>query len=185
MKGDARVGRRYARALFGTALKYDVVKSVEDDLAGIVGLLHNDRQFRDFVMSPYRSREEKIAVAEKLFSDRVTALTMQLLRLVLEKRRELEIETIRAEFVRLRREHYRIVYATITSAEEMPAEQRERLVARVQALTGKTLEPEFRIDPHLMGGVRVAYDDYVLDGSVRGALNRLQERLKYDLLKQT
>jgi F-type H+-transporting ATPase subunit delta len=35
-----------------------------------------------------------------------------------------------------------------------------------------------------MGGIRVAYGNFVLDGSVRGALDRLKDRLIYDVLKQ-
>ncbi|HEY0866566.1 MAG TPA: F0F1 ATP synthase subunit delta, partial [Fimbriimonas sp.] len=74
---DARIARRYAQALFTTALRYDVVKAVEEDLEAISRLIETDKSFRDFVMAPYTSREEKAKIAERVFSDRVTALTMQ------------------------------------------------------------------------------------------------------------
>jgi len=181
---DTRVGRRYAKALFTTALKYDLVKSVEDDLHAIVGLLRTDPGFRNFLMAPYRGREEKVALLDRVFSDRVTALTMQVLRVMLEKRREAELEVIEAEYIRLRRENQRIVYATFTSAEVLDENQKTALVQKLATGLGKTIEGEFQVDPHLMGGVRVTYENYVLDGTVRGALSRLREKLRYDLLKQ-
>lgn len=182
---DIRVAKRYAQALFQTALKYNIISSVEDDLGGIVSLLINNRKFRTLIMSPEVSREEKLKFIDRLFSDRITATTMSALRLLLEKNREMEIEWVQREFVRLRRKHENVLFATITSSEALEPDQRQKLVAKFEQLTGMRLEPEYRIDPHLLGGVRIAYDNYVLDGSLRGELRRLRERLLHDVLKQS
>ncbi|MBI1756840.1 MAG: ATP synthase F1 subunit delta [Fimbriimonas ginsengisoli] len=182
---DRRVARRYAAALFATALRYDVVKSVEEDLAGIVGLLSHDKGFRGFLLSPYVGREEKLKIAEKLFSDRVTALTMQALRLMLEKRREGEVEALREEFVTLRRRHDGVIFATVSSAEALDKDQQKQVVAKVGLITGKAIEPHFLVDPRLIGGVKVAFENIVLDGTLRGSLNLLGDRLRHDVLMQT
>jgi len=181
---NSGVARRYAQALFSTALSHDVVKSVEDDLNSIVGLLENDPEFREFVIAPYTGRDAKIAILEKLFSDRVTALTMQALRVMLEKRREDEIIGIRNEYVTLRREHEGAVFATITSAYEIDGKQSKELLAKLEKTIGKKIEAEFKLDTTLIGGIRVAYGNYVLDGSVRGTLSSLRDKLRHDLLKQ-
>jgi len=172
---DHRVCRRYAQALFSTALKYDTIRSVEDDLNAIVGLLQTDEGFRDFVIAPYTGREEKIATIDRIFSDRITALTLQVLRVMLEKRREEEIEGVRDEYVKLRRDHEGVIYATATSA---------ALVSKLETILGKKIEADFKIDPQIIGGIRVAYGNYILDGSIRGALSNLRDRLRHDLLKQ-
>lgn len=182
---DIRVAKRYAQALFDTALKYDVIAPVEDDLGGIVSLLQNNRQFRAMLISPEVSREEKMSLIDRLFSDRVTAITLQALRLLLEKGREAEIEWVQREFVSLRREHQNAVYVVVTSSEALEEDQRRALIDRLAQVTGKRIESEFRIDPHLIGGVRVAYENYVLDGSLRGELRRLRERFLHDVLKQS
>lgn len=181
---DTKVARRYATALFITAQKNDVVKSVEDDLTAISSLLENDQKFKDFILSPHVGREEKIQIAEKLFSDRVTALTMQALRLMLVKRRENEISFVRNEFVAMRREHGSVAYVLVTSAEALDADQKDGIVAKLAQQTGKSVEADYRIDPRMIGGVKVQIGDYVLDGTVRGSLRRLNERLRRDLLKQ-
>ncbi len=181
---DARVGKRYAQALFSTAERYDVVQSVEDDLNTIVNLMEKDRGFRDFVLAPYTSRDEKVRIIERIFSDRITALTMQVLRVMLEKRREGEIEAVRDEFVNLRRIATGTIYVTVTSAEAMPDDQQKTLLAKIAKSTGKKVEAAFRIEPLLIGGVKVAYENYVLDGTIRGGLNHLRDRLKHDILKQ-
>lgn len=181
---DNRVGRRYAQALFGAATNLDVIKSVEDDLASIVRLLENDTRFRQFIIAPYTSRDEKLAIAERIFSDRVTALTMQVLRVMLIKRREGELPAVYREYVALRRAAGNVVYVVVTSAIELDADQKSRLISKLQQQLNTTVEADYRVDARIVGGVKVAFGNSVLDGSVRGSLNRLRDRIKYDLLKQ-
>lgn len=181
---DKRIGRRYAKALFSTALKHDVVDSVEGDLAGISALLKNDARFRNFLLAPYMGREEKMKIIDRIFSDRITALTMRVLRLVLEKRREAELPSILSEFETLRREHDGIVYIKVTTSESIPDDQKANLLSKLSVVLGKKIEPEFDIDPKLIGGLRVAYENNIIDGSAKGTLGRMRERLRYDLLKR-
>jgi F-type H+-transporting ATPase subunit delta len=181
---DHRVAKRYALALFETARKYDIVSAVEADLGAFTGLIEKDPEFRFFFVAPYTSRQEKVAIVEKIFSDRITALTMQLIRVMLEKGREREIQGVSLEFANLRRAHDGIVHATVTSATELTAKQKSSLIARLEATQGKKFEADFEIDPRLMGGVKVAFGSYVLDGSVRGNLGKLRDQLRHDLLKQ-
>jgi F-type H+-transporting ATPase subunit delta len=76
------------------------------------------------------------------------------------------------------------VYATVTSATILDREQQDAIVAKVETVLGKKVEPEFLTDSALIGGVKVAYDNFVLDGTAKGALNKLRDKLRYDLLKQ-
>lgn len=183
-QADARVGKRYAQALFGTAQRFDVVQAVEDDLKSIVSLMEKDKGFRDFVLAPYTSREEKVKIIERIFSDRITALTMQVLRVMLEKRREGEIEAVHNEFVVLRRAATDTIFVTVTSAEALDEGQRKALISKIEQSTAKKVEAEFNVEAALLGGVKVTFGNYVLDGSVKGALAHLRDRLKHDLLKQ-
>jgi F-type H+-transporting ATPase subunit delta len=181
---DARIGRRYAQALFNTAKAHMMVAAVEEDLNGIANLLREDTTFRHFLILPTTGSEEKTAILERIFGDRITSLTMQVLRVMLEKGREAEIETVTAEFSRLRRESAEIELATITTAYPLDPDQKEAILAGLQKRLHKIVEAKFIVDPRVIGGVRVAYGSFVLDGSARGHLNRLRERLHHDVLKQ-
>jgi len=91
---------------------------------------------------------------------------------------------VRQQYVILRREEGNVLYAHVTSAEALDEAQKTALVKKLQDKAGKRVEADFAIDTNLIGGVKVAVGNFVLDGSVRGTLNRLRDRLKYDLLKQ-
>jgi len=182
---DTKVAKRYAHALFEAAKSADVVESVETDLNAVAGQIENDDRFREFLLSPHVGRDERIQILERIFSDRITALTMSAIRLMMNKRRENEIAEVRNEFVRLRRAYKKIVYVLVTSAEPLSDEHKKQIEAKLEKLTGEDIEPEFKVDSTLIGGVRVSYGDYVLEGTIRGALRRLRDRLRIDVLKQT
>ena len=181
---DARIGKRYAQALFGTAQRFEVVEAVEDDLNSIVKLMGRDRSFKHFLLAPYTSRDEKVKALERIFSDRITALTMQVLRVMLEKRREGEIESVHTEFVNLRRAATQTIYVSVTSAEAVDEAQKKALIAKIEKTTGKKVESDFAVDASLIGGIKVAFENYVLDGTLKGGLARLRDTLKHDVMKQ-
>lgn len=181
---EIRVAKRYAKALFQTALAANTIESVESDLASLKQLLENDQELRTFFFSPNWSRENKLRIATEMFSDRVTAITMQVIRLMLAKSRESELPALYEQFVELRRTHQEIQAVTISSAIALDEAQKTRIVDRITEKSGKRIEASFEIDPSLIGGVSVRYGDYVMDGSVRGSLSRLTSKLKFDVLKQ-
>jgi len=181
---DRRAARRYAKALFEAARAGGTVKPVETDLALIVGLLKSYDEFRHFMVAPYTSREEKIAILDRVFGPVTSPVTMQLLKIMIEKRREAEVTVVYEEYVEMRRALEQVAYAVVTSADALDATQQKDLVAKLEKVLGKKIEPEFKVDPALIGGVRVKYENFVLDGSVRGALGRLKEKLRHDVLKQ-
>ena len=181
---DARIGRRYAQALFNAAKAHKMVAAVEDDMTGIAGLVHDDPKFRRFLIAPFNNADDKKQVLQNVLGDRVTALTMQVLRVMLDKGREGEFESVAHEFSTLRRTAADIEFATVTSAFPLDPDQKDAVVAALERRLAKTVEARFAVDPRVIGGVRVAYGSFVLDGSARGHLNRLRERLLHDVLHQ-
>ena len=67
--------------------------------------------------------------------------------------------------------------AKIESADELDSQTTEQIVTRLKQKYGNDLEPEFVVDPTLLGGVRVRVGSDVWDGSVRNRLERLQQQL--------
>lgn len=182
---DSRVAKRYAKALFNVALQQDILQSVEDDLTGICAVLAHSKELQRFIKNPNTTREQKLMLLDRTFSDRVTALTMHALRLLLKRRREHTIQQVRHEYIQLRREHGKISYLHVTSAGPLDSLQKESIIRKIEQSTGRTVEADFETDAKLIGGVKVMFDNYVLDGTARGYLDRMKDKILYDLLKQS
>lgn len=181
---DVRVAKRYARAIFSEAHKQGLLQSVEDDLSAMCAVIADSDRLRRFLKSPNATREDKLALFERMFADGVTALTMHAFRLLLKRRRENLIVHVRDEFALLRRENEKVIHAVVSSSYEIDQSQRDAIIEKLASTTGQRVEAEFEIDESIIGGVRVTYGNYVLDGTARGYLERMKVRLLYDLLKQ-
>jgi F-type H+-transporting ATPase subunit delta len=182
---DVRVARRYAQALFNTAKAQNVLGVLEEDLNGVSQILHGDSGLRQYLYNPTVSRSEKKALLNKHLQGKANQLTLSLLDLLLEKGREQELDHVRLQYIELRRQYEQVSHVVVTSSEEMEEDQRRALVDKLTRTLGRTIEAEFKTDPKLIGGITVAFDNYVLDGSLSGALSKIKEKIFRDALKQS
>jgi F-type H+-transporting ATPase subunit delta len=67
--------------------------------------------------------------------------------------------------------------AEVVSAYELTQEQRDRLSAELGKLAGSSVRMRFAVDPELIGGVTAKLGSKVYDGSVRGRLAKMRQRL--------
>jgi F-type H+-transporting ATPase subunit delta len=100
-----------------------------------------------------------------------------LLQLILRRRRLESVGPISREFRRLYNRREGIVEATATSAAELDAGEVDALRARVEQTAGGRVELQLEVDPSLLGGVQLRLGDRLIDGSVRGRLERLRSEL--------
>jgi len=67
--------------------------------------------------------------------------------------------------------------ATIETASEVDPAIRSDIIANLKTKYGNDLSPEFKVDPQLLGGMRIRVGNDVWDSSVRNRLERLQHEL--------
>lgn len=174
---ERRIVRRYATALFNAASKAGVVDAVESDL-GLVGYtIESSPALWDAMVSPIIPPAKKRQILGDIFGGKVQEITLAYLGLLMDKRREEALRVTESEYVLLANEARGIVQAEVTSATPLDEDQEARLVSKLAATTGKKIELAKRVDPAVIGGVLVRIGDTVIDGSVRGQLAALREKL--------
>ena len=77
------------------------------------------------------------------------------------------------QFEALKNEREGVVDAQISTAFPLEGAQLAGLVADLERRFKRRINPQVSIDRELIGGVRVAVGDEVIDGSVRGKLNAM------------
>jgi F-type H+-transporting ATPase subunit delta len=181
---EQAVSKKYAKALFHAAEKENAVDAIFNDLQTIQESIYNQKKFRHLLFNPNLAREKRDQLFEQALAGKAHPLTMQFLKLINRKRRENLFPEIVREFTRIRNEAQNLLYAHITTAEPMDPRQREQLLEMLESDTGKRIQPEFHIDPNALAGVKVIYSNTQLDGTLEGAIDRLGDHLKYEVLKQ-
>lgn len=167
--------RRYAKAVFELAQQEGSVEAWQRRLAEIRGLFADPKLAA--VLSnptiPTEQREAIIAESPHLFDDEGTNLA----RLLIESSRIDEAAEIEEEFQRLADDAAGRVRATVTTAIELPREDRDRVERELSKRLNKEVRLSVVVDPRIIGGLRLQYGDHVADATVATRLQQLRRRL--------
>jgi F-type H+-transporting ATPase subunit delta len=101
-----------------------------------------------------------------------------LIGLIMRRRRLEMVGDIAREFRRLYNRKEGIYEAVAISAAKLDDDEVAAIRARLEKMTGGRIELTLSVDPKLLGGVQVRLGDLLIDGSVRGRLERLRSRLE-------
>jgi len=88
-----------------------------------------------------------------------------------------QLPRVVAEFVRLDERRQGITHATATSALPLTDTEIRALTARLEQMTGGRIALTTQVDESLLGGIVVRVGSQLIDGSVRGRLERLRNQL--------
>ena len=171
------VARRYAQALAEEARSAGLLDTVDGDVDAIAETLDGSRELRGALASPVVPRAKKESILAALFGESVSALTMDFLRLLLDKGREASISDVVEGFRALRDEERGVVTADVRSAKPLSPDETDRLKTALEASSGQTVRMKLSVDPDLIGGLVVRLGDTVYDRSVRHQLAELKEQM--------
>ena len=177
---ETKVAKRYASALFAVAGRSGKSDAVQRDLDTLVGLWEQTPALQRAMESPLIPAERKTALIDQLFGKDLDPLTRSFLHLLVEKRREELLRAVRVEYRRQADVAAGLVRAEAIVAAPLDDAQLADLVASLQDRTGKRIELNVDVDPFILGGVVVRMQDTIIDGSVRGALERLREQMLHE-----
>jgi F-type H+-transporting ATPase subunit delta len=175
------VAGEYAGALADVALASGRAETLRQEVRSAADLDAQSADLRNFLSSPAISREQKHALLEKLVARMGASQELRnFLFLLVDHHRTALLVEIAREFETTLLERLGVVQASVTSARELSAPQKQKLAGKLESLTGKKIEAHYAVDPALVGGLAVRIGSTVYDGSVRAQLNRLALRLTRD-----
>jgi len=168
--------RRYAEAAFEVAQRDGTVETWRSELDA-AGEIAADDQVGRMLGNPAVALETRTEMAESILGKTVSKPVLNLIGLMLRRGRIEQLPRVAAEFRRLDNARQGITLATATSAAPLSPDEVQALTARMEQLTGGRVELDLRTDSSLLGGLVVRIGDRLIDGSVRGRLERLRNQL--------
>jgi F-type H+-transporting ATPase subunit delta len=166
----------YARALFEAAKDDGVLDRVHDELGQFADALDDDRNLQVFLFSPYFSSEEKKQGVRRIVTD-ADERVLNFLELLAERHRMPALFRIRRLFDELWAEEHKLLEVTVTSATELDAGLVDDIGKRIEEQTGREVELSSKVDPDVLGGLRVRVGNMVLDATVRNRLEQLRKQV--------
>jgi F-type H+-transporting ATPase subunit delta len=172
------IANRYARALADVVGRTGDYRKVLQELEDFSRAYQASGELREVLTTPAVPLPQKQAVLGGVLARLgISLVAANLLRVLARNYRLDLLEQVRQAFLKVANDRLGIVRVEIASAADLSPTEREALLARFQVLTMKQVEGEFRVEEELLGGILAQIGSTVYDGSVRGHLQRIRERL--------
>ncbi|MBK6736200.1 MAG: ATP synthase F1 subunit delta [bacterium] len=174
---DRRVAGRYAEALLRTAKPAGTLVACAESYAGVLEVMAASRELVIFLDSPQVREQEKKEVLKKVFGPHLEPVLLDFFNLLLDRNRIELLRDIGTVFAELVEADQGLVRVGVVTAIALPADLETKLRDKLAHVTGKSVILDKKVDPAVIGGVRVTLGDRVIDGTVRTNLDRLRKTL--------
>ncbi len=171
------IAERYAKALFQAAVRAGAADAVFGDVESLIAAKKADPRLRNFLSSPQVPTEDKHALVDKAFGGRAHKLFVDLLHLLIDKKRIMFIQEVAEGYRQLYEKYKGIVEVRAITAIPLEEPLKEKLLLTLKRQTKKSIRLLQIVDPGIIGGMILKIEDTVIDGSVRFQLEALKHRL--------
>jgi len=177
MAENVTIARPYAEAAFQLASAGNALGPWSEALDRLASIAV-DPQMRDCISDPKLQPAQLAGLFLDVAGAGLSAEQQNYVRVLVENERLQVLPEIRDLFVALKNEHEGVKEANIVSAFPMDDATLKALVADLEARFKAKLNVTVSVDPELIGGVKIAVGDEVIDASVRGKLANMAAALK-------
>jgi F-type H+-transporting ATPase subunit delta len=171
------LARPYAEAVFRMA-------QGENDLAGwssrvqSLALIVSNAQLAHLISNPAVPAERVASLIIEVAGSDLGERGGNFVKVLAENDRLSLLPEVSKQFEVLKANAEGTLEATIISAQELTQAQVDDLVAGLKAKFNRAVNVQMTVDPELIGGAVIAIGDQVIDGSVKGRLQRLSFALQ-------
>lgn len=177
MSEPITVARPYAKAAFEYALETKALPAWAQMLAYCAEVSVN-ADMRALLGSPRVSAADKKTALFTVCEGKLVEGGKNFLETLAEHQRLSALPEICALFMIEKTRHEKTAEVEITSAIALSDAEKNTLCSKLGSKWSKSVQATYRVDANLIGGVVIRGNDVVIDGSVRGKLDRLAETLR-------
>jgi len=165
--------RPYAKAVFEIAKDAGKYEDWSNRLA-VLGAIVGHPEMQERLDAPNLTQEDAARMVETVASDVVNdSDSRNFIKLLAENNRMKLLGDISGIFEELRSEAEGEIEANVTSALELTDAQAEKIAAGLAKRLDRKVRIVSTVDPDLIGGAIIRAGDLVIDGSVKGRLEKM------------
>ena len=170
------LARPYAKAAFQYALEHNALAQWSGQLATVAAVTGADGM-EAVLNNPSLTAGQQAGLVNEICGDELAGEVKNFVSILADNKRLALLPEISAQFELFKANQEKSVDVEVVSAFDLE----EATAMRLAEVLGKKLEREVKVststDRSLLGGVLIRAGDLVIDGSVRGRLNKLAEAM--------
>jgi F-type H+-transporting ATPase subunit delta len=168
-----QIAQTYAEALFSLGLEEKKLTKLQDEGKALSEIIHDNEDFLLLIDSRFMSREERQDIASKILKDFDEDI-VNFVKVLIANNRTNYIKDVLEAFNSLCNEYKGVKEGLIYSAFPLNKETINKIKNKISQIEGMDVELISRIDPSLIGGVKVVINSHVYDGSIKNQLEKMQ-----------
>lgn len=172
----------YAAGLYALGQEEHITDELMQQLSVLEQALGQDSEYLDLLSTPALSKEERCALLDQAFRDKVHIYVLNFMKILTEKGYIRYFSGCCRAFRQQYNEDRGILPVRVVSAVALTEDQQQRLQAALCKRTGKTVSLECQVDPRVLGGIRLDYDGVRIDGTVKSGLDAMRQLLQNTVL---
>ena len=166
--------KMYGGSLYDLAAEEGLETRILGELDEVQQLLKQNPDYLRLLSTPSVLNRERCGLLDEVLRDQVHLYGLNFVKILCEKGTLRELSgCARAYRVRYNQAHG-ILEATATTAVAMTEQQAKSLHEKLEKLTGKTIDLKTKVDPAVLGGIRLDIEGTELDGTVQNRLASLR-----------
>ncbi len=174
----AGVARQYAEAIHGLAAPAGQAEAVLEELRAVADLLAGQPELGEMLASPIVPEARKLAVIERIFTDRLSELAFDALRVIARRGRMGILPAIVRALAQQLNRQQGAFDVEVTTAVPLDEATRWHVLERVRGMVAGEPILHERVDGAILGGLIIRVGDRVLDASVRRELEGYDKQLR-------
>ena len=176
------VGSVYGEALYSLAQEENLTEVILQQLTALDQAFSQDPDFIRLLGSPTLSKAERCGILDDSFRGKIAPYLLNFMKILTEKGYMGHFSQCCKEYrLRYQAEHNILCVQAVTAI-PLSGEQIDRLSAKLQQLTGKSIDLHNRVDPSVLGGVRLDYDGKRLEDTLAHRMDAIRELLRSNVL---
>jgi F-type H+-transporting ATPase subunit delta len=172
---ELTVASRYAKALIDLAQEKKLVEEIKDDMALFHHTLRVNPELKAVLANPIVSHSKKIKILDEVFGKKVNELSIAFFKLMINKSRGEVLYFTAQEYTNMYDIKNHIVHATVVSATDLSAANKNKMIADIKEATGGTVKLDVKVDPSLIGGFVLTVGDRQVDTSIANDLKKVKK----------
>ena len=169
--------KNLAAALLVVAKEIDAVDEVQRSIKLVLELLKKDAQFRAFMQSKRFTIEQKTEVIKFGLEDVCNPLIQELLIIEIDQNPTILMRDLSYIFDAMVKDELNIVPVEAHVADELSVDELAYLQKTLEETIGKDAELDLKIDPNLLGGIKLRIENTYLDASIKTKMDNLRRDL--------
>ena len=171
-----QIAQTYAEALFSLALEEKKLSSLQEEGKQLSDIINDNPDFLLLLNSRFMSAEERKEVATKIlkgFDDDI----VNLIKVIVDNNRVDYVQEILQAFNSLCNEYRGVKEGLVYSAFPLDKQTINTIKEKISQVEHMDVELIAKVDPSLIGGVKVVINSHVYDGSIKNQLEKMQINL--------